>query len=306
MNLIVRVQNLPLPHALVDLAFHAFARGHGSDISTAAGLIHRTTEMLALSSWLETPVGHYAVCSAVSFVPAAAIIIAAVDCPETAMRVTAVGILLLSPIIAGSFWVCVKSLVRVIDESIDKRKARVHAKDGGGGDEALVAARKKVTRALGFTARQVTLMCSLLVFAIFSEYGAAAPLLIFDLPMVVITVLKMMVGVQLSAGRSKLDTLPGLIYRVGLQITVSRTSQAISGLNRFFCPGKIVPIKNLSTFGHTYAGRRNSSNIFRVNLTRYVYSWSTRSSLGLSVLVQIGESFRGRSCMIWTRYCPPG
>lgn len=209
-------------------------------ISTAQGLMERSPEMLALCAWLETPAGHHASCSAVSTIPAAAIVLAVVDRQEAAMKMTAAGILFVGTTFMGVFWECGKSLISAIDESIEMRKTRVEWKDGDGGNEAILAVRKKVRWTMGFAARQITLMGSVLAFAIFSKYGTAAPLLLFDIPMVIVTMIKQTVAVQLFAGKSKLDAPRRLRHCIGGRLRVFRNRK-----------GRIVPTETSSALDHT-------------------------------------------------------
>lgn len=213
--------------------------------------MNRSLEMVAFSAWLETPAGRRTAWVAVSAVPFAAMILAVVDQPEAAMKTTAAGILLVTSFIAGSFRMCGRPLIRFIDESIENRKARGHAKDGDDEDRALLAARNKVTWTLSFAARQMTVMGSTLMFAIFSKYGTAAPLLLFDTPMVVITIIKLMVSVQLFAGRTKLSAPQGLCYRPGVKLWGSQSSQSCSIMKSIFRKGKVVPLEEATSLEQT-------------------------------------------------------
>ena len=212
--------------------------------------MNRTPQMLELSSWLETPTGHYASYSAVSIIPAAAAILAVVDRPEAAMKMTAVAILFVGSSVAGVFWICGKSLTRVINESIEMKKKRGEAQDGDDGNEDLLAARTKIGWTVGFITRQMILMDSILVFAIFSKYGTAAPLLLFDTPMVIITMVKHVIAVQLFSGRSKLNAPPRLRYYIGRRLGVRRKNEINVRIGS--CRnGQIAPIENFPALNHT-------------------------------------------------------
>lgn len=220
--------------------------------------------MLTLSAWLETRAGHSLACTAVSIVPCVATILAVGGHPETAFKMTAAGILVMSSFVSGSFWICGKSLIRGIDQSlVEKAKAREDAKGGKHdniediedhdefGDQTLLATRKKVKWMLSFVSRQLVLMGFVLMLAIFTKYGTAAPLLLFDTPLVVMSILKLIIVVQLFAGRSKLSTLQGLRYGAGGHPRISRAPKSLTYLiNSRSRRGQVVPMENPSTPKH--------------------------------------------------------
>lgn len=213
------------------------------------GVIHKSPEMLGLSSWLETPTGHYAACRIMSIVFCGAIILAVADLSETAIRTTAAGGIFVSSIITVSLLVCGKSLMHVIDESIEQKKTRTNsAKDGAPGgveDQALLAARKKVKWVMGFGSRQMVMMGSILGFGIFSKYGVAAPLLLFGIPLVIMPIVKMLIGVQLFAGRAKLKPSHGSRHgtsgKFGSSLAISTNVRSNTSHK-----GHVVPFENPS------------------------------------------------------------
>lgn len=166
------------------------------------------------------------------------------------MKLTAAGILFMGSILVVLLRICGKSLLRVIDESIEKKKARGEAKDGDDEDQALLTARRKVRWMLAFAARQMTLKGAILLTAIFSKYGTAAPLLLFYTPVVGMTLIKLIIAVQLFSGRSKLNAPQRPRYRTARRLRLSRTCE--SNLRCSFSrKGQIVPTENFSTFHPT-------------------------------------------------------
>lgn len=233
-----------LVSTLLPMRLLAYRRAY---LRAGQGVIHKSPEMLALSSWLETPTGHYAACSIMSIVFCGAIILAAVDLPETAIRTTAAGGLIVSLIVTVSLWVCGRSLIRVIDESLEQKQTRTNSgKDGETGgveDQALLAARKKVKWVLGFGLRQMVMMGSVLSFTIFSKYGIAAPLLLFGIPLVIMPIVKMIIAVQLFAGRTKLKHSHGSRHGTSGKLRSSLATSTNMRSNTSH-KGHVVPFEN--------------------------------------------------------------
>lgn len=240
-------------HCFVDLSRHSLACDGRSDRRAGQGVVNHSPEMLALATWLETPVGHYAACSIMSIVHCVAIILAVVDRPEAAIRMATAGSFFVSSIVTVSLMVCGQSLIRVIDESIELKKSRVNIYGGdieGAGDQALLAARTKVKWTLGFAARQMVMLIFILGFALFSKYATAAPLLLFDIPLVFMPIIKMMVSVQMFAGRTKLNESGGSRYGTSGN-KLSSLAPPRKSTSKMFRKGEVVPTETLSIVEQT-------------------------------------------------------
>ena len=260
----------------------------------------QSPEILAVSAGLGSPVGQCASYAAVSIVPVASTILAVADHPEAAIKMTAAGVLLVTSIISGAFFICGKSLLRVIDESLGHRrkairedmncaeedhvgrvdsvrnKDRVYRVDHvdhidpvhhmdhvdhelesvnsaenvdkvGSGNQTLFAAKKRVERTLGHFVRQLVVMICILGFSIVSKYGVDAPLLMFVAPMAIMPILKLMGGVQLFAGRSRLNASQGLRYKGGGHIRESPALVSFTNVRHgFHRNAKVIPIEKSS------------------------------------------------------------
>lgn len=80
--------------------------------------MRRSPEVLALSSKMETPAGRRAACLALSVAPSVALFLDLAGLSPYAMKVTAIGIVFQAVLIAVTFWVGGRSLLRAIDESL--------------------------------------------------------------------------------------------------------------------------------------------------------------------------------------------
>ncbi len=187
--------------------------------------MRQSPEILALCSWLEKPGGRRTSYCALSIPPAIGIVLDAAHRTRLAIRVVAVGVIFQAVVIAGMFYAGGKSLMRAIDESLRQyqeqfQEAAAAAGGGGGGtdegetdgkfddqqaeggDEPLRAAKKKVKRMMIFAVQTAAMVFTMLLFAVCSGYGIAAPLLLFILPMAYVPLVWNMVHIQLHSGRS--------------------------------------------------------------------------------------------------------
>jgi len=188
-------------------------------------LMRQSPEILALCSWLEKPTGRRTAYWALSIPPATGIVLDVAQRTRLAIRVVAVGVIFQAVAIAGMFYAGGKSLMRAIDESLRQYQEQLHpaaavAAGGGGGrtaggevdvndqqhaeggDESLRAAKKKVKRMMIFAVQTAAMVFVMLLFAVCTEYGVAAPLLLFILPMAYVPLVWNIVHIQLHAGRS--------------------------------------------------------------------------------------------------------
>ena len=260
----------------------------------------QSPEILAVSAWLESPVGQSASYTTVSIVPVTATILAVAGHPEAAIKTTAAGVLLMTSIISVTFCICGKSLLRVIEQSLGHRRNAIrgdktyvaeqhvdsvhsvhhtdrvyrvdrvdhtdrvyhidhadnvlHSANSTGnvdnvgcGNQTLLAAKKKVERTLGHFVRQLVVMICVLGCSIVSKYGVDAPLFMFVTPMTIMPILKLMVGVKLFAGRSRLNASQGLRYKGGGHIRESPTLVGFTNVRHgFHRNAKVVPIEKSS------------------------------------------------------------
>lgn len=77
-------------------------------------------EMLKTSSWLQTPIGRYVVCGAISAAPGVGLALIIAGRNDLAIKVISVGVVLQAVIVAGSFWKGGRSLVKAIDVSLQQ------------------------------------------------------------------------------------------------------------------------------------------------------------------------------------------
>lgn len=81
-----------------------------------------TPKVLAISGWLEQPLGQCVAFVVVSIAPWAATILAAMDKTETSMKAIAGGVGLVTAAIGRTFWICGLALTEAVDESLRKRQ----------------------------------------------------------------------------------------------------------------------------------------------------------------------------------------
>lgn len=172
--------------------------------------------MLALSSWMEKPAGRRTVCWAMWIAPGVGMILDLAGHSHYAMKTIAVGIIFLAVIIGATFWVGGRSLIGAINESLrqyqqqqqetataltaattaatgatggdrDENEQEEVDVAGGGlvpgeGDQPLLAAKKKIKRMMIFVVQNVVTVMTMLLLTVFTDYGVAAPLLLFMVP----------------------------------------------------------------------------------------------------------------------------
>lgn len=184
-----------------------------------------TPEMVMVSNALERPVGQWISNSLVSIGAVIGTILAAAKHSQAAIRAASVAFMFLIFSSILIIWKCGSSLVRTIDISLEKSvKARDaissvttpvsgrhdHDKAGGGKQEdpirdpRLLGARKKIKKAMSFTLQMAVQTLAILMFAVVSKYGTAAPLILFGIPMGIVPLVWHFVNVQMHAGRSNI------------------------------------------------------------------------------------------------------
>lgn len=186
-----------------------------SDIRIDRRLASASREIVAINSWLEDLHGRLISCVGVSILHVAGIILVLVDRTWTglAMKMVAMEVCALNAVGVVVFVYCGRSLVRVIDGAMQQQQGQEHECRSGedanhDGDEFLLAARRKTRRIVLFFAQQFLMVMSLLIFAIFSKYGSAAPLVLFGIPLAAIPALWQIIGTQLFSGRTRLNYGP--------------------------------------------------------------------------------------------------
>lgn len=169
--------------------------------------------------------------SLVSIAPVGAVILTFANFTEAAIRLISAGIIVLSIFMFIAFWVCGKSLLNGIDESLQRHEQqqqqlqkmgvlRVTGKEvstplqgRGSADPMLLAARKKVKTVVIFAIAILTKVICMLLFAIVSPYGVEIPLLLIVSPMTLIPPIWNIVNVVIHRGRTKLSR--GLLLSPG-------------------------------------------------------------------------------------------
>lgn len=145
-----------------------------------------------MSQWLGNPRVGYILCGVVSIAPVISVILAAFAATETSIRVMSAGLLLVIVGSIATFLACARSLVSVIDSSLE-RKSQEQAKKrlaGPGGDNGrvgrdpnLLTSRKKIMKVVAVGATMSSIVFLTLSLATFTPWGTAAPLVLFGIPL---------------------------------------------------------------------------------------------------------------------------
>lgn len=166
--------------------------------------------------------GHYVTYGVLSIAPVGALILNIANYAEVGVKLLAAGVIVLAISVFTAFWVCGRSLLRGIDQSLQQQAqqqqqlqrvgvVRANGKetpskhDRSKGDAMLLAARTKVKMVMVFTFVVLTKVVFLLSFSILSPYGVEAPLLFFISPMTLVPPIWNIVNVKIHQGRSKLS-----------------------------------------------------------------------------------------------------
>ncbi|CAN0110918.1 unnamed protein product [Pylaiella littoralis] len=227
-------------------------------------LMQQYPEMLKTSSWLQTPIGRYVVCGAISAAPGVGLALIIAGRNDLAIKVMSVGVVLQAVIVAGSFWKGGRSLVKAIDVSLQQHllqqqmvmtmmstlettiieqedtTARVGTVEedvmmqGGGEDESLLGAKRRVNRMVTFALELTAGESSVLLFSVCTTYGTAAPLPLFVAPMALLPLIWDIVNTQLHAGRSKVRDGGSSGRRLSVQTSLAsrRNSTRKSSISR--------------------------------------------------------------------------
>lgn len=196
-------------------------------------MIQDTPEILVISDVLERPSGQCTAFGVVCIGAAVAAVLVATNHSEAAVKVASVAFTCMCTAVTLLVWKCGTLLVRTIDRSLRKYN---HASDrscepaspiavasdecavgvasrrkGANADQNLMAARKNVKVATWVCLVLGIPTIILLMFAVASGYGTAAPLLFFGVPLGFAPLLWFIFNVQLHAGRSKTHGPPGLV-----------------------------------------------------------------------------------------------
>lgn len=148
----------------------------------------QNTQALAISQWLEKPTGLRVALSVISIVPVVAVVLDIVGLTVMGVKLASVGNIFFGWMLLVVFWICGKSLMRAIDESLEHQKERTGNDHTAANERGkLVAAKKKTAKMLGFVLQQVVMISIVNSFAVFSDYRTAAPLLLFGLPMALVS-----------------------------------------------------------------------------------------------------------------------
>ena len=158
-------------------------------------LMQESPKVLAVTRWLEGPRLPYVVCGVVSIAPGISTVLAALAAMEASVRVMSAGLLLVIISTISTFLVCARSLVSTIDRSMQRKmeeQAEMGAVGSGGGeggnskvggDPNLLAARTKIKSVVVVSMGVSSMVFFTLTLAILSEWGTAAPLILFGIPL---------------------------------------------------------------------------------------------------------------------------
>ncbi|CAM9616911.1 unnamed protein product, partial [Ectocarpus sp. 8 AP-2014] len=177
-------------------------------------LMRESPEIFALSTWLERPRGHIAAGCTMSIGPSIATIFALANNTELAARFVALGGVFVSNLILVVFWVCGRSLMRAIDNSLQLQTAssqsagKAEGQNCGAGHRTLVEAKKKVRRMVMVTASLLFPAMTMGSLGAFTPYGVRAPLLMYGVPFALVPQIWLSMNVQLHSKRSHLRPGP--------------------------------------------------------------------------------------------------
>ena len=176
----------------------------------------------------------------VSISPVGGIALDLANQPEMAVRAIAAGIIFLCAGVPVVFWVCGKSLLCGIEESLRlqrniqaARASRPAAKEGlaprSAAEEELLSARRRVKGMVMFAFFVCGKVVGLLLFAASSKFGTEIPLLLFATPMALVPPVWNIINIQCHAGRTKLGSewlLSGGISNTGQPFLARLSSNA--------------------------------------------------------------------------------
>lgn len=180
--------------------------------------------MLAISSRLETRIWPCVTYVLVSIAPASAVVFDLSNHMEPGLKSTAVGVVVLATVLMVIFVVCGKSLVHAIDQSLLQQQQQLIERDRSVVSETsaasmaqgskphhrcivcenLFAARRKVKMVVIFAVITLVNVVGILMFALLSKYGMAAPLVLFFAPMTLIPPVWIGFHTEVHANRTKL------------------------------------------------------------------------------------------------------
>ena len=210
--------------------------------------MRKSPEVLRISQWLETPTGHVVAYGLVSISPVGGIALDLVNQSEVAVRVIAAGIIVLCVGIPVVYWVCGRSLLRGIEESLRlqrhvqvARASREAGEEGPKGrsaaEEELFSARRRVKGMVIYSFLSCAKVVVILLFAVSSKYGIENPLLFFATPMALVPSVWNAINIQCHARRTKLGSewlLSGGSLNSGqpFMARLSSTARRLSGTGR--------------------------------------------------------------------------
>lgn len=192
-------------------------------------LMRKSPEILAVCTWLETPLGHRLACTAVSMAPVSALALTSSGSDSVmAIKFISGGIVALCFVMSAGFTVCGRSLLRAIDESLLLQQQQEESRERGqrmsvsggrehsntaqsekrycnGGDPFLRKARRKVKIVVVVANFLCVNVAVILAFAVCTNYGSEAPLLVFVIPMAYMPPMWNVAHIQLHSGRTKLS-----------------------------------------------------------------------------------------------------
>lgn len=155
--------------------------------------MQETQDILAISNMLERPVGRYASYCLFCIGPGVATILAAARRSYAAVVVATWAFIFLCVVVNLIILKCATSLIKTINRSLRKNLGSTQtiatsASPAAGTGQvkhpnSLLAARERITMALCMCIALAVPTILLLLFAVLSEYGKAASLLFFGIPM---------------------------------------------------------------------------------------------------------------------------
>lgn len=199
-------------------SIHAGKKRCSAATSNDQRLMQGTPKILALSNALERPAGRYASYGVVCTGATISTILAVARHSQAAIKIAAIAFMCLVTACDIVIWRGGTYLVHTIDISLQQTQSEDRQGRGAGPSSvtrgkrysgeriehsSLLAARKKMKIAMTFCMQLSAQIFAILLFAVFSKYGIAAPLILFGIPMGFAPQIWFSFNVQLHSGRTK-------------------------------------------------------------------------------------------------------
>lgn len=162
-------------------------------------LMQGSLEFLALLRFLESPAGSFMTWGVATSLLGVAVALALLQNSTVAVKVLTTGGILFNLLIVVVVCTCRMFLIRAIDNSLRAQQDAMIVEGSqplprSAGNLVLLASRKKIKTQIVTSVPQVIVFDPILLFATFSKYGEAAPLLLFGVLLGVMPPIWLMTG----------------------------------------------------------------------------------------------------------------